>query len=217
GGRPDRAGAGIGLTRAHGDCANTGRARAFFFQAEDGIRDFHVTGVQTCALPILHQPLASRGVGEVLRGRTAGGRSPGRRVPCGRPPLHSNSRPAARSPSRKPPSSSRIMAARSSTEPFAPGSGPRPGDRPSSPAARAWLIGASRAAFAGSRWALRRGSPAAVTADPGETGVEGGGTEGAGGGTGLGGSDGVFRLADMPSPRSGRGPRSVSSRAGTTA
>src|SRR5690606_40992237 len=25
----------------------------FFFQAEDGIRDFHVTEVQTCALPIL--------------------------------------------------------------------------------------------------------------------------------------------------------------------
>src|SRR5690606_40053713 len=25
----------------------------YFFQAEDGIRDFHVTGVQTCALPIL--------------------------------------------------------------------------------------------------------------------------------------------------------------------
>src|SRR5690606_2677992 len=30
----------------------------FFFQAEDGIRDFHVTGVQTCALPIsLGQPV----------------------------------------------------------------------------------------------------------------------------------------------------------------
>src|SRR3989442_11986957 len=31
----------------------------FFFQAEDGIRDADVTGVQTCALPILawHQPL----------------------------------------------------------------------------------------------------------------------------------------------------------------
>src|SRR5690606_40510284 len=29
----------------------------FFFQAEDGIRDFHVTGVQTCALPILLSPL----------------------------------------------------------------------------------------------------------------------------------------------------------------
>src|SRR5256885_4981417 len=26
----------------------------FFFQAEDGIRDYKVTGVQTCALPILH-------------------------------------------------------------------------------------------------------------------------------------------------------------------
>ena len=24
----------------------------FFFQAEDGIRDYDVTGVQTCALPI---------------------------------------------------------------------------------------------------------------------------------------------------------------------
>src|SRR5690606_40138579 len=30
--------------------------RFFFFQAEDGIRDFHVTGVQTCALPICHDP-----------------------------------------------------------------------------------------------------------------------------------------------------------------
>src|SRR3989339_1145362 len=27
----------------------------FFFQAEDGIRDWSVTGVQTCALPILSQ------------------------------------------------------------------------------------------------------------------------------------------------------------------
>src|SRR5690606_458972 len=32
------------------------RLRFFFFQAEDGIRDFHVTGVQTCALPILLSP-----------------------------------------------------------------------------------------------------------------------------------------------------------------
>src|SRR5256885_14496250 len=29
-----------------------GRRVAFFFQAEDGIRDYKVTGVQTCALPI---------------------------------------------------------------------------------------------------------------------------------------------------------------------
>src|SRR6266511_5322693 len=28
----------------------------FFFQAEDGIRGFHVTGVQTCALPISRGP-----------------------------------------------------------------------------------------------------------------------------------------------------------------
>src|SRR5690606_39731687 len=28
-----------------------------FFQAGDGIRDFHVTGVQTCALPIFLQDL----------------------------------------------------------------------------------------------------------------------------------------------------------------
>src|SRR5438046_9335242 len=27
-------------------------SRCFFFQAEDGIRDWSVTGVQTCALPI---------------------------------------------------------------------------------------------------------------------------------------------------------------------
>src|SRR5690606_40871324 len=28
----------------------------FCFEAEDGIRDFHVTGVQTCALPISGSP-----------------------------------------------------------------------------------------------------------------------------------------------------------------
>src|SRR5690606_41195143 len=42
----------------------------FFFQAEDGIRDFHVTGVQTCALPIsAAEPLAAlirRGIGLVM-------------------------------------------------------------------------------------------------------------------------------------------------------
>src|SRR5258708_34583720 len=32
--------------------ANTPPIRFFFFQAEDGIRDDLVTGVQTCALPI---------------------------------------------------------------------------------------------------------------------------------------------------------------------
>src|SRR5690348_17514963 len=33
-------------------CCTIGRLVSFFFQAEDGIRDGRVTGVQTCALPI---------------------------------------------------------------------------------------------------------------------------------------------------------------------
>src|SRR5438132_13868895 len=33
----------------------------FFFQAEDGIRDHCVTGVQTCALPIFRQSRRARG------------------------------------------------------------------------------------------------------------------------------------------------------------
>src|SRR5256885_8588663 len=37
---------------------------SFFFQAEDGIRDYKVTGVQTCALPIyLGYPLALLAIG----------------------------------------------------------------------------------------------------------------------------------------------------------
>src|SRR5437879_9129423 len=44
----------------------------FFFQAEDGIRDTSVTGVQTCALPISHE---SRCGG--ARGPGAGGRARG--------------------------------------------------------------------------------------------------------------------------------------------
>src|SRR5256885_2429893 len=46
----------------------------FFFQAEDGIRDYKVTGVQTCALPIL-------GNGDLLRSFAF---RPGcRSCPCG--------------------------------------------------------------------------------------------------------------------------------------
>src|SRR5207253_3396098 len=51
-----------------------------FFQAEDGIRDGHVTGVQTCALPIFEvrrQPA-------VQRGDAARRREP-RRAPVRRP------------------------------------------------------------------------------------------------------------------------------------
>src|SRR6267378_4561938 len=42
----------------------------FFFQAEDGIRDLYVTGVQTCALPISRPraPSERLHLGEVRRG-----------------------------------------------------------------------------------------------------------------------------------------------------
>src|SRR2546427_6632777 len=39
----------------------------FFFQAEDGIRDLTVTGVQTCALPISLARFAGRFQDELLR------------------------------------------------------------------------------------------------------------------------------------------------------
>src|SRR5690606_40769260 len=51
----------------------------FLFQAEDGIRDFHVTGVQTCALPISIQvpENASPGtVGVVVRSGGWGSEEP---------------------------------------------------------------------------------------------------------------------------------------------
>src|SRR5436309_10601921 len=48
---------------------------SFFFQAEDGIRDFHVTGVQTCALPIFNP------YGYLDVGPTADGTPNGRPLP----------------------------------------------------------------------------------------------------------------------------------------
>src|SRR5437660_7072252 len=44
----------------------------FFFQAEDGIRDGHVTGVQTCALPIL-EGTAAPNANVVIDGGAASG------------------------------------------------------------------------------------------------------------------------------------------------
>ena len=38
----------------------------FFFQAEDGIRDYKVTGVQTCALPISKVPCLEMGGSNVF-------------------------------------------------------------------------------------------------------------------------------------------------------
>src|SRR5947209_11400500 len=39
-------------------CVTLCLSNFFFFQAEDGIRDIGVTGVQTCALPICILPIA---------------------------------------------------------------------------------------------------------------------------------------------------------------
>src|SRR5256885_13091783 len=60
----------------------------FFFQAEDGIRDYKVTGVQTCALPIYPLRIRGRATGWVaacskLGGLTAQGVS----VVAGVPPF----------------------------------------------------------------------------------------------------------------------------------
>src|SRR2546430_11518944 len=44
----------------------------FFFQAEDGIRDLTVTGVQTCALPISVAVTSLHGIPLVAAGRLSG-------------------------------------------------------------------------------------------------------------------------------------------------
>src|SRR5256885_13315533 len=62
----------------------------FFFQAEDGIRDYKVTGVQTCALPIFQFNIFA---GHALRGS-----SPDRR---GREPGHEPERLVDRSEERR--------------------------------------------------------------------------------------------------------------------
>src|SRR2546430_7653931 len=51
-GRLDKVGSGALDTRGVWGRRIRGCAVCFFFQAEDGIRDLTVTGVQTCALPI---------------------------------------------------------------------------------------------------------------------------------------------------------------------
>src|SRR5256885_7330896 len=50
---------GCDTTLSHRTCS------LFFFQAEDGIRDYKVTGVQTCALPIFST--ASKNAVEALK------------------------------------------------------------------------------------------------------------------------------------------------------
>src|SRR3712207_9522406 len=51
----------------------TGALFLFFFQAEDGIRDIGVTGVQTCALPICNPRQRHSGARRVARWGDRGG------------------------------------------------------------------------------------------------------------------------------------------------
>src|SRR3712207_7741434 len=53
----------------------------FFFQAEDGIRDIGVTGVQTCALPIWSSSRSRDGCATPSRGAEHGTHAPGRHRP----------------------------------------------------------------------------------------------------------------------------------------
>src|SRR2546427_3116248 len=55
----------------------------FFFQAEDGIRDLTVTGVQTCALPILMSAMVTSGVASFSTKRDSrGSHAIGVPAPC---------------------------------------------------------------------------------------------------------------------------------------
>src|SRR5690606_39631139 len=85
----------------------------FFFQAEDGIRDFHVTGVQTCALPIFPPSPRRRGQGvDQHRRRPPSGTGGGRGAPLRQPvhrgghrcPLGSRKKRLGRPHPRRPPS-----------------------------------------------------------------------------------------------------------------
>src|SRR6266511_2812615 len=105
----------------------------FFFQAEDGIRDFHVTGVQTCALPIL----ISRAAEITFRAPSAFTRSktPGSTNHCSKRPMQLKT-PAT-------PSAARCTLPRSVTSPWA----------------SATPSGTSSRALAGSRTSATTSSP----------------------------------------------------------
>src|SRR2546422_5094808 len=88
----------------------------FFFQAEDGIRDVAVTGVQTCALPIsrtrddrpvpFRDPLsrpAGAGDGAAARARGGGGARKGGPPPGGRGDLTARPRRERRRAVPRPP------------------------------------------------------------------------------------------------------------------
>src|SRR5690349_21978942 len=80
----------------------------FFFQAEDGIRDLYVTGVQTCALPI-----------------SSARRASARAAPASRRSTSSRPPPPAGTPSAPPGSSSPTRSSRSEERRVGKGGGCR--------------------------------------------------------------------------------------------
>src|SRR3712207_7484572 len=64
--------------RVLGLLAGWGSSGCFFFQAEDGIRDIGVTGVQTCALPISSRSLLASALGDRFLALLAEAARPGK-------------------------------------------------------------------------------------------------------------------------------------------
>src|SRR5439155_5045863 len=68
----------------------------FFFQAEDGIRDGHVTGVQTCALPIYYNVSTGHGLFQNVHGTFKIERQPNDQVLLTDNPLYFEARTVER-------------------------------------------------------------------------------------------------------------------------
>src|SRR6478735_12853666 len=80
----------------------------FFFQAEDGIRYYKVTGVQTCALPIWPPPLRGRPGEPTRRGSRLAPWRGTRRPALRRPPRSARSTSPVAEP-RKAPAGPRVV------------------------------------------------------------------------------------------------------------
>src|SRR6266496_1616531 len=108
----------------------------FFFQAEDGIRDLYVTGVQTCALPISRRRAGETpGPGAAVSGGTRGSGGRARLRQAGRGAVRAVRAPACRERLGRAGASRRASRRdRGGSEDPAPGDAP--GDRGGSCAAR---------------------------------------------------------------------------------
>src|SRR5437868_13463450 len=113
----------------------------FFFQAEDGIRDRNVTGVQTCALPIsVAQPVAVRPGQRGGNVAALPAARPGQPAPAARPGQPTPARPGmeTRQPAAAghgaPPNMRQGNPAQPAAPNSRPGSTPATATRPGQPA-----------------------------------------------------------------------------------